>query len=148
MAENPDPRIVSTGFEGIDRILTNLRLGDNVVWQIDQISDYQRCVEAYVRQAQADQRKLVYFRFGNHPDLLDQLDFPALFERVELDASAGFEHFTSQIYLKITEAGLQAFYVFDCLSDLLDTWASDLMIGNFFRIVCPYLFELDTVAYF
>jgi len=38
--------------------------------------------------------------------------------------------------------------VFDCLSDLLSSWATDLMIGNFFNIICPYLFELDTIAYF
>lgn len=27
-------------------------------------------------------------------------------------------------------------------------WRSDLAVGNFFRVTCPYLFELDTVAYF
>lgn len=26
-------------------------------------------------------------------------------------------------------------------------WYTDLMMGNFFRVTCPYLFELDTVAY-
>jgi hypothetical protein len=41
-----------------------------------------------------------------------------------------------------------AFYVFDCLSDLLVAWATDAMIGNFFQVTCPYLFELDTIAYF
>ena len=30
----------------------------------------------------------------------------------------------------------------------LYSWATDLMIGNFFVITCPYLFELNTVAYF
>ncbi len=40
------------------------------------------------------------------------------------------------------------FYVFDSLSDLLSAWATDLMIGNFFRIICPYLYQLNTVAYF
>ncbi|HEY6009431.1 MAG TPA: PEP/pyruvate-binding domain-containing protein, partial [Geobacteraceae bacterium] len=40
------------------------------------------------------------------------------------------------------------FYVFDCLSDLLDAWATDTMIGNFFAVTCPYLFDLQTVAYF
>ncbi len=158
MAEKTNQRIVSTGLASVDQILTSLRLGDNVVWQIDQIAEYQMCVAAYVRQAQADQRKLIYFRFGQHDDLLEQFlpvdtvpdDLPvhADFERCVLDPNAGFEHFTSQIYQKITEAGLEAFYVFDCLSDLLEVWASDLMIGNFFRIVCPYLFELDTIAYF
>jgi len=47
----------------------------------------------------------------------------------------------------IAREGIGAYYVFDCLSDLLSAWATDLMIGNFFRITCPYLFQLDTIAY-
>ena len=39
-------------------------------------------------------------------------------------------------------------YFTPSLSDLLNAWATDLMIGNFFRVTCPYLFELDTIAYF
>ncbi|MDP2911637.1 MAG: PEP/pyruvate-binding domain-containing protein, partial [Candidatus Omnitrophota bacterium] len=41
-----------------------------------------------------------------------------------------------------------AYYVFDCLSELLSAWATDLMIGNFFMVTCPYLYELKTVTYF
>jgi len=48
----------------------------------------------------------------------------------------------------VEKEGLRAFYVFDCLTDLLPYWHSDLMIGNFFKVTCPYLYELDTVAYF
>ena len=44
--------------------------------------------------------------------------------------------------------GLDAFYVFDSLTFLLQTWHSDLMIGNFFQVTCPYLYELNTIAYF
>src|SRR5690606_39359602 len=39
-------------------------------------------------------------------------------------------------------------YFSDCLSDLLTAWATDRMIGNFFCVTCPYLYRLDTVAYF
>ncbi len=135
---------ISTGIPGIDQVLHFLRLGDNVVWQIDQIADYQMCVQSYVRQAIHDQRKIIYFRFGRHQDLLPDYEIG----RYNLDPNVGFENFTNQIYQTITDSGIQAFYIFDCLSDLLDIWASDLMIGNFFKIICPYLFELDTVAYF
>ncbi|MGB9602306.1 MAG: PEP/pyruvate-binding domain-containing protein [Limisphaerales bacterium] len=48
----------------------------------------------------------------------------------------------------IESAGRGAFYVFDCLSDLAADWFSDRMLGNFFRIICPYLYELETIAYF
>ena len=27
-------------------------------------------------------------------------------------------------------------------------WATDMMIVNFFFVTCPYLFELNTIAYF
>ena len=60
----------------------------------------------------------------------------------------GFETFTVAIYDQITQEGRDAFYVFDCLSELQSVWYTDLMMGNFFRVTCPYLFELDTVAYF
>ncbi|MBT7122656.1 MAG: pyruvate kinase, partial [Clostridia bacterium] len=39
-------------------------------------------------------------------------------------------------------------YVFDCLTDLAKHWYSDLMIGNFFKVTCPFLYQLDTIAYF
>lgn len=139
---------VSTGLASADQILTGLRLGDNVVWQIDQLAGYQMCVDAFVRQAWRDRRQLIYFRFGRHADLLASATDTGPYERVVLGTDIGFEQFTTRIYQKIAEAGREAFYVFDCLTDLLDYWASDLMIGNFFRIACPFLFELDTVAYF
>ncbi len=61
---------------------------------------------------------------------------------------SGFESFSTQVHGIIAREGIGAYYVFDCLSDLLSAWATDLMIGNFFRITCPYLFQLDTIAYF
>ena len=39
-------------------------------------------------------------------------------------------------------------YVFDCLSELAADWYSDQMLGNFFMLTCPYLYDLETVAYF
>ena len=37
---------------------------------------------------------------------------------------------------------------FDCLSELEAAWATDLLMGDFFHLTCPFLFILDTVAYF
>jgi hypothetical protein len=34
------------------------------------------------------------------------------------------------------------------LSDLAADWYSDQMLGNFFMLTCPYLYDLETVAYF
>ena len=35
---------VSTGWDSLDQIIDQLRRGDNVVWQVDNIDDYQRLV--------------------------------------------------------------------------------------------------------
>jgi hypothetical protein len=138
-------RWVTTGFKGLDDILDGLRIGDNVVWKVDTIEDYQYFVEPYVKQALADRREVVYFRFGQHPPVVET-DLGV--ETFELDPREGFEPFACAIHAIATEKGVGTFYVFDCLSELLSAWATDHMIANFFQVTCPYLFRLDTVAYF
>ncbi len=139
---------VSTGIKGIDLAVDFLRLGENVVWQVDDIEGYKRLVAPFIRQALADQRQIIYVRFAAHHSLLEPEFMDSPIKTCTLKADQGFDSFASQLYQLVTDAGRNIFYVFDCLSDLLDQWSSDLMIGNFFRITCPYLFELDTVAYF
>ncbi|KPK42803.1 MAG: hypothetical protein AMJ65_07135 [Phycisphaerae bacterium SG8_4] len=135
----------STGFEGLDKILTGLQKGDNVVWQVDSVEHFRSFVDPYVARAAEDGRKLVYMRFAHHRPLVE----PGPNVRIhDLHAASGFETFSSEVHNIITEEGKEAYYVFDCLSDLLGAWATDLMIGNFFMVTCPYLFELDTIAYF
>jgi Phosphoenolpyruvate synthase/pyruvate phosphate dikinase len=122
-----------------------LRLGDNVVWQADSVIDYAYFVRCFVQQALREQRRLVYIRFGQHRRIVQ--DDP-LIKVYYLEPVQGFESFSAQVHEIATQEGRGVYYVFDCLSDLLSTWATDLMIGNFFRVTCPYLFELDTIAYF
>ncbi|MHC4327345.1 MAG: PEP/pyruvate-binding domain-containing protein [Planctomycetota bacterium] len=135
----------STGFESLDKILTGLQKGDNVVWQVDSVEHFRSFVDPYVVRAAEDGRKLVYMRFAEHRPLVEPGPNVTIHD---LRATSGFETFSSQVHNIITEEGKEAYYVFDCLSDLLSAWATDLMIGNFFLITCPYLFELDTIAYF
>ncbi|MDI6756140.1 MAG: PEP/pyruvate-binding domain-containing protein, partial [Thermodesulfobacteriota bacterium] len=90
-------------------------------------------------------KKVIYLRFAHHQPLLENPD-KVITHR--LDAHSGFEAFSTQVHNIITQEGRGAYYVFDCLSDLLSAWSTDLMIGNFFRITCPYLFQMDTVAHF
>ncbi|MCK4510017.1 MAG: PEP/pyruvate-binding domain-containing protein [Desulfuromonadales bacterium] len=138
-------RWVTTGFSGLDEILDGLRIGDNVVWKVDNIDDYRDFVTPYVIQALAEKRNVTYFRFGQHPPVVDpELDV----DTIDLDPREGFEPFACAIHAIATEKGVGAFYVFDCLSDLLSAWVTDHMIANFFHVTCPYLFKLDTVAYF
>lgn len=135
----------STGIKGLDRILTGLRPGDNVVWQIDNIQDYEDLVTPFVRQAVREGRKIVYVRFASHSEVLKP---SKSVKRYELNASVGFEAFTAKVNDIITREGEGAYYVFDCLTELLTAWAADLLIGNFFSVTCPYLYELKTVTYF
>ncbi len=137
---------ISTGWESLDRIIDHLRPGDNVVWQVDAIDDYQRLVTDFVNCALANNKRVVYLRFARHlPMLEDRRDLITVYQ---LNEELGFESFSSRVHSIITEEGKDAFYVFDSLSDLLHVWATDLMIGDFFSITCPYLYELHTIAYF
>lgn len=137
--------MISTGIKGLDSVITGLRLGDNVVWQIDDMEDYANLVKPFVRQALKDKKRVIYMRFATHKELIKP---SKQIKRYELNAQAGFESFTAKVNSIITQEGEGAYYVFDCLSELLSAWATDLMIGNFFMVTCPYLYELKTVTYF
>jgi hypothetical protein len=144
-AEHGAENFVTTGIAGLDQVLGGLRLGDNVVWRVDDLEDYRGFVRPYVAAALAEGRRVVYIRFAAHPPVLEE---PAAVKVYNLDAFRGFESFTVHLHAIISQEGERVFYVFDCLSGLLDAWATDAMIGNFFSVTCPHLFELETVAYF
>jgi pyruvate,water dikinase len=134
-----------TGLPDLDRVLTGLLAGDNVVWQVGAVNDYIPFVEPFVSTALAEGKRLVYFRFARHPELVPD-GIGAEIHR--LSTEVGFETFTARIHKVIEEAGRGAYYVFDCLSDLAADWYSDLMLGNFFMVTCPYLYDMETITYF
>ena len=136
---------IKSGIPEMDTALDSIRLGDNVVWRVSELSEFRLFMEPYIKQAIEDNRKIVYFRFASHEPLLEE--DPGI-ERIEVPLSHRFETFTVDIHNEIEKAGRDAFYVFDCLSELQAAWATDLMMGNFFRVTCPFLFILDTVAFF
>jgi hypothetical protein len=135
----------TTGLPSLDAVLGGIQAGDNIVWRVSVIEEYQAQVQPYIRAAVRDQRRLVYFRFARHAPLIPSA---IASETHELDPAEGFEVFIHRIHDVIGKAGLEAYYVFDCLSDLAVDWYSDSMLGNFFSLTCPYLFELKTIAYF
>lgn len=137
--------LVSSGMGGLDQILEGLRLGDNVVWQIDDLPSYVFFVEPFAERAINEGRKCVYLRFAPHPPVLEPR---AGLEIVELDPGKGFDYFSREVHETIEERGKEVFYVFDNLSALVVEWATDELLANFFQLTCPFLFELDTVAYF
>ena len=135
----------SSGMSSLDNILQGIRAGDNVVARVDDLEDFKPFVQPFCRWCAENGKTLVYFRFADHESLVPE-DVPA--KRYELDPSLGFEHFISEILDIITRYGKGVCYVFDCLSGLAVDWYTDRLLGNFFRITCPFLFRLDTVAYF
>ena len=159
---------IKSGIPGLDKALDNIRLGDNVVWNVTNLNEFSYFVNPYVKQAKEDNRNLIYIRFANHPPLIEMTeeDFKLLeieennpdteFCMIERDGIKiyqvnpynQFETFTLEVRRIIEKEGFDAFYVFDCLSDLQAVWSTDLMMGNFFKVTCPFLFKLDTVAYF
>jgi hypothetical protein len=141
----PRQPFATTGLPGLDAVLSGIEPGDNIVWEVDAIADYQALVVPYAAAAKAAQRHLVYFRFADHPELLSAESGA---ERHELDPARGFEAFVRGIHSVIEEAGRGTLYVFDCLSHLAATWCSDQSLGNFFLLTCPRLWDLETVTYF
>ena len=136
---------LTTGLPGLDKVLKGVLTGDNIVWQVDSIEEYQELVTPYCEAAVKNGRKLIYFRFARHEALLTA-EMGA--EIHEFDPEEGFENFIASIHGVIERTGLGAFYVFDCLSRLAVDWYSDEMLGNFFMLTCPYLFDMETVTYF
>ncbi len=139
------PLEFSTGLSGLDRALNGLLQGDNVVLQVDDIEDYARFVDPFVRDALQRRGQLDYFRFADHRPLVPAQPGVTIHE---INPEAGFEPFVGPILDVIEARGRGALYVFDGLSELAADWYSDRMLGNFFMITCPFLFKLDTIAYF
>jgi hypothetical protein len=136
---------VPSGIKALDEVLQGIRLGDNVVWQVDRLEDYRYFAVPFAEAAIAAHRRIVYLRFASHPPVLAPQ--PGL-ETIELDPSLGFDYFTREVHLLIEAHGPEVMYVFDNLSALVVEWATDESLANFFQITCPFLFELNTVAYF
>ena len=106
---------VCSGIPQMDQVFDNIRLGDNVVWRVDNLDEFKLFVKPYVQQAIADNRNLIYIRFAAHEPLLEER--PGL-KIVSVELNHRFENFTVEIHDIIRKEGRDAFYVFDCLSEL------------------------------
>jgi pyruvate,water dikinase len=141
----PDELFFKSGLPGMDHMLQRLVQGDNVVLKVGAIEDYIPFATAFYKQCLEDEIPLVYFRFARHRPIVPEVDGV---ERHTLQPELGFERFITEILDVIEQAGRGACYVFDCLSELAVDWYSERMLGNFFMLTCPYLYRLDTIAYF
>jgi hypothetical protein len=136
---------LSTGIPELDQSLGGLQPGDNVVWQVDEIAHYRPFAQEVVHHALEHGERVIYFRFAGHPPVLeDEGDITV----VQLHPEFGFENFITQIHETIRTNGRGGYYIFDSLSGLSTTLYSDRMIGNFFKLTCPYLRRIQAIAYF
>lgn len=135
----------SSGIPALDELIQGILAGDNVVFQIEEITDYIPFVNAFSYYTNTENLDLVYFRFAQHPYLLPEDIYASVYN---LYPEKGFDYFISEIIGIIEKHGVGACYIFDSLSDLAVDWYSNVMLGNFFMLICPYLRGFETVAYF
>ena len=56
---------IKSGIPGLDKALDNIRLGDNVVWNVTNLNEFSYFVNPYVKQAKEDKRKLLWCESKN-----------------------------------------------------------------------------------
>jgi len=135
---------VSTGIPVIDDIIDSLRWGDNVVWQVTTALEYSWVVSPLVEDAAKRGIEILYMHF-------DAYEIPGIARHcrvITADRTKGFDYFYRFVREVMEAAGTKVYYIFDNLSILARQWGSDESLANFFRTVCPRLFELETIAYF
>lgn len=135
---------VSTGIPVIDELLDGLRWGDNVVWQVTTTLEYTWLVCPFVEDAAEKGVEIIYIHF----DAFTIPGISPLCKVVNIDPTQGFDYFYRSVRDVMESSGKRVYYVFDNISILARQWGSDESLANFFRTVCPRLFELDTIAYF
>jgi pyruvate, water dikinase len=136
---------LTTGIAALDETIYGLRAGDNVVWKVDSVADYQAMVQPFWQAATNRGGLVVYFRFACHEPLVPEA--PGV-TWVKIEAREGFERFITQIHQVIADSESDTHYVFDMFTDLVSEWLSERMIGNFFVLTCPYIGALGALAYF
>ncbi len=142
--------IISTGIQGLDQALDSLRPGEVVAWQMESIGDYMFVATQFVTDEVPTARRMVYFRFGDHEELIPTAALQARganIDKYELDPSVGFETFSVQVHRIISSEPADSFFLFDCISEMQKHWFSDLMVCNFFELTGEFIRERGALCY-
>ena len=137
--------VLGTGVSQLDVLLQGLRPGDNVVWQVESLADYAYFAVPFAREALREGRACVYLRFAEHTPVLPVSDG---IEVICVDASSGFDSFTTALHAIIESHSANTTYIFDNLSFLVSKWATDELVANFFQVTCPFILQIGALAYF
>lgn len=134
---------IQSGMEGLDKKLDHIRKGENVVFRVKQLEHFRFFSDHFLREQLQEGKNVIYLRFGREEALAEEQEGLKLHQ---VDPSKGFELFTLDVHELMEEAGEEAVFLFDCLSELRDVWHSDLMMDNFVRVTCPFVKERKGVA--
>ena len=55
---------IKSGILGLDEALDNIRLGDNVVWNVTNLNEFSYFVDPYVKQAKEEKRIILKLSFA------------------------------------------------------------------------------------
>ena len=111
---------------------------------VSSIDEFRIFAEPFARQAVQDGRNVIYIRFAQHePVLTDTSGIQVCTFNPTSDLKLSLWRST-----KDHTGGAGCILHFRLPLRASVCLYTDLMMGNFFRVTCPYLFDLDTVAYF
>ena len=65
---------IQSGIPAMDAALDNIRLGDNVVWQVSSLDEFRLFARPFAEQAIRDGRNLLYIRFAEHDPILPEME--------------------------------------------------------------------------
>jgi len=143
--KSSNSKLISSGSVQLDGLLQGLRSGDNIVWQVDRLEDYSKFAEIFVKKAIHEGSNCIYLRFAPHAPIVKQQKG---LSTIHIDPAPGFDYFSGKVHEAIEEQGKNAYFVFDNLSTLVNEWATDELLANFYQVTCPFIFELNDLAYF
>ena len=121
---------VLSGIPEMDAALDNIRLGDNVVWEVGSLDEFRAVAVPFAEQALRDGRNLLYIRFAEHEPILPPMEGLRV---IQVPLSHRFETFTVDIHNIIEVIFLQYYpvlvnYLLDAIVFLFEGFA----IGNEF----------------
>ncbi len=138
-------KTIGSGSNQLDDLLQGLQKGDNVVWLTERDDEYSKFAHLFARQTLKKGRGCIYFKFSQGASLLPGL---AGLATLEINPAEGFDYFSRKINEVIEANGSKAYYIFDNLSALVDTWSTDELLADFYQITCPLIYEKESIAYF
>lgn len=141
---------ISTGIDGLDKTIDDLRWGDTVTWQIENVGDYAFVVTQLVTSVARTKQRIVYLRFADHAEIVDAEALErrgANAKKFTLDPSVGFETFAVQVHRIISQEPEDTIFITDCLSCLQHFWFSDHMVCNFFCLTSAFCHQRGSISY-